>query len=100
MYGSEGIANFQFHQTEIDKIVLLTVPGPGNPQARERQIRKAVVHIQSLSPAHPIRVEVRELDSIPLSSAGKHRFTRSDLNAQRAPSNETHQHRTASRADS
>jgi phenylacetate-CoA ligase len=100
MYGSEGIANFQFHQTEIDKIVLLTVPGPGNPQARELQIRKAVDHIQSLSPAHPIRVEVRELDSIPLSSAGKHRFTRSDLNARHAPSNETYQHRTASRADS
>jgi len=88
MYGSEGIANFQFHQTATDQIILLIVPGPGNPQARQRQIHKAVEHIQSLCPETPVRVEVQELDSIPLSAAGKHRFTRSDVNAQRAQSNE------------
>jgi phenylacetate-CoA ligase len=82
MYGSQGIANFQFHQTTVDRITLLIVPGPGNPQARQQQIRKAVDHIQSLCPSHPIRIEIKELDSIPLSSAGKHRFTRSDVQAQ------------------
>jgi phenylacetate-CoA ligase len=82
MYGSQGIANFQFHQTAPDHITLLIVPGPGDAEARQQQIRKAVEHIQSLSPSSMIRVEVKELDSIPLSSAGKHRFTRSDVNAQ------------------
>jgi phenylacetate-CoA ligase len=81
MYGSEGIANFQFHQTAIDEIILQIVPGPGDPQVRQQQIRKAVDHIRGLSPAHPVRIDVQEVDSIPLSSAGKHRFTRSDVNA-------------------
>jgi phenylacetate-CoA ligase len=81
MYGTDGIANFQFHQTALDRITLLVVPGPGDPQVRQRQIQHAVDHIQSLCPAHPIHVEVKELNSIPLSSAGKHRFTRSDVNS-------------------
>jgi phenylacetate-CoA ligase len=89
MYGSAGIANFQFHQTAIDEIILSIVPGPGDPQARQNQVRKAIDHVQSLCPAHPIRMEVRELDSIPLSSAGKHRFTKSDVNTQAASSNLT-----------
>jgi len=88
MYGSEGIANFQFHQTAIDEIILLIVPAPGDSQARQQQIRKAVDHIRGLSPARPIRIDVREVASIPLSSAGKHRFTRSDINVG-AVSNET-----------
>ncbi len=88
MYGGDGIANFQFHQTAIDRISLLIVPGPGDFEARQQQIRKAVDHVQSLCPPHPIHVEVRELDSIPLSSAGKHRFTRSDVQAQPAASRE------------
>ncbi len=84
MYGSEGIATFQFHQTALDEIILLIVPGPGDPKARERQIRKSVDHVNSLCPSPPIRLQVKEVDSIPLSSAGKHRFTRSDVNAQTA----------------
>jgi phenylacetate-CoA ligase len=88
MYGSEGIANFQFHQITPDRIVLLIVPGPGAAEARQQQIRKAVEHIQSLSPSCAIRLEVKELDSIPLSAAGKHCFTRSDVNAQSVLSRE------------
>ena len=84
MYGSEGIANFQFHQTTIDEIILLIVPGPGESQARRQQIQKAVDHVRGLCPLHPVRIEVRELDSIPLSSAGKHRFTRSDVSPEGA----------------
>jgi phenylacetate-CoA ligase len=81
MYGSDGIMNFQFHQTAVDEIVLSIVPGPRDAQARENKIRDAIRQIQSLSPRHPIRVEVRQVESIPLSSAGKYRFTRSDINA-------------------
>lgn len=82
MYGSNGIANFQFHQTAVDRISLHIVPGTGDPQARESQIRKAVDHIRSLCPAHALQIEVTQVESIPLSSAGKHRFTRSDVSLQ------------------
>ena len=88
MYGSEGIANFQFHQTAIDEITLMIVPGHGEAQARELQVRKAIDHIRSLCPRHPIRVNVKEVDAIPLSSAGKHRFTRSDVSSQTSVSSE------------
>ena len=88
MYGGQGIVNFQFHQTAIDCITLSIVPGRGDPQLRQQQIRKVVDQIKSLCPVHPIQIEVRELDSIPLSSAGKHRFTRSDVQTQPAPSRE------------
>jgi phenylacetate-CoA ligase len=91
MYGAEGIANFQFHQTEIDQFTLLVVPGSGDPQVRQEAIRKAVSHIQSLCSGHPIHVEVKELDTIPLSSAGKHRFTRSDVKLETLSSREAMQ---------
>jgi len=81
MYGSAGIVTFQFHQTAVDEIVLSIVPGPGEAQARGEKIRDSIRQIQALSPGHPVRVEVREVESIPLSSAGKYRFTRSDVNA-------------------
>ena len=94
MYGGEGIANFQFHQTAVDEIVLWIVPGPGDPQARRRKIEDAIRQIHAASPAHPIRVEVREIEAIQLSSAGKHRFTRSDVSADPSPSSETMQRTT------
>jgi phenylacetate-CoA ligase len=78
MYGSEGIETFQFHQTALDHITLWIVAGPGAQEARERTIRAAVDSIKALS-AKPITVEIRETESIPLSNAGKHRFTRSDV---------------------
>jgi phenylacetate-CoA ligase len=80
MYGSEGIATFQFHQTAPDEIVLWVVPGPGLAERRERSIKSAITQLHELgSREHPIRVEVRESEAIPLSAAGKHRFTRSDV---------------------
>ncbi|MBV9759050.1 MAG: phenylacetate--CoA ligase family protein [Acidobacteriaceae bacterium] len=82
MYGSDGIVNFQFHQTSLDEIVLSIVPGAGAEERRDEKIRDSIRQIQELSPGRPIRVEVRYVESIPLSSAGKHRFTRSDVNAQ------------------
>ena len=80
MYGSEGIASFQFHQTAVDRIVLRVVPGPGSAAARADAVRRSVEQIRALSAA-PIQVDVQEVDAIALSSAGKHRFTRSDVAA-------------------
>ena len=78
MYGSEGILNFQFHQTAPENIILWIVPGSGNDDKRNQVTRAAVEQIKALS-TRPLSVEVREVDSIPLSTAGKHRFTRSDV---------------------
>lgn len=85
MYGSDGIVNFQFHQTAVDEIILSIVAAPGDAQGRAEKIRESIRQIQAVSPEHPVRVEVREVEAIALSSAGKHRFTRSDVNATSAP---------------
>jgi phenylacetate-CoA ligase len=78
MYGSRGIRTFQFHQTAPDRITLWVVPGEGHAEARQRAVNAAVTQIRALSAA-PLAVDVRESDAIPLSAAGKHRFTRSDV---------------------
>lgn len=78
MYGSEGIINFQFHQTALDAITLWIVPGQGSGEKREATTRGAVEQIKALAPG-VMRVEVHATNVIPLSSAGKHRFTRSDV---------------------
>lgn len=80
MYGTEGVASFQFHQTAIDAFTLWIVPSPGAfAVARERAAREAIRQIQELCPLSKIEVQVKETDLIPPSSAGKHRFTRSDV---------------------
>jgi phenylacetate-coenzyme A ligase PaaK-like adenylate-forming protein len=81
MYGSEGISSFQFHQTAFDSIVLWIVPGPGDPNARNRCIRETVEKVKKLDPSSAIKVEVRTTEAIPLSRMGKHRFIRSDVHA-------------------
>lgn len=78
MYGSEGIASFQFHQTEPGRIILYIVAGPGAPDARESAVRHVVEQVEALAPGL-LEVETRSVDTIPLSGAGKHRFTRSDV---------------------
>ena len=79
MYGSKGIASFQFRQTAIDSITLRVVPGPGEPSAREMAIRAAAAQVEGLDPSRTLRVQVQEVQTIPLSTAGKHRFTLSDV---------------------
>lgn len=79
MYGSEGIASFQFHQTAFDSIVLWVVPGAGDGNARDRSLQEAVQKIKKLDSTAEIKVEVRTTEAIPLSRAGKHRFVRSDV---------------------
>lgn len=78
MYGSEGISTFQFHQTAPDHITIWVVPSVESADARRRTLLSAVAQITALSP-EKLTVEVRETDNIPLSSTGKHRFTRSDV---------------------
>ena len=78
MYGSEGIASFQFHQTAPEHVVIRIVPGPGAAEGREATVRRAVAEVEALAPGR-MRVVVEEVESIPLSNAGKHRFTRSDV---------------------
>ena len=80
MYGTKGIATFQFHQTARDAFTLLIVPTDSTDDARARAdaIRAAADELRRLDPGHEIKVDVREVPSIPLSNAGKHRFTRSD----------------------
>jgi phenylacetate-CoA ligase len=79
MYGSDGIVNFQFHQTATEEIILSIVPGPGDSKARQEKIQESIRQIRALCPSHEIRVVVREVAAIPLSSAGKYRFTKSDV---------------------
>jgi len=81
MYGSEGIAMFQFHQTAIDAITLWIVPGPGDPRARESAIQRTIQEVGKLDSSGGIRVLVKETEAIPLSATGKHRFIRSDVPA-------------------
>ena len=76
MYGSEGIDRFQFHQTAPDRIVIRYVPSAtGSASAT---LRAAVEQVEALAP-DLIGVTVEQVSDIPLSSAGKHRFTRSDV---------------------
>jgi phenylacetate-CoA ligase len=79
MYGSEGISNFQFHQTAPGSITLWIVKGPGAEEVRARTLQSAVEQIKSLAPNGELEVIVRETEEIARSSAGKHRFTRSDV---------------------
>ena len=84
MYGSQGVRNFQFHQTATDAITLLVVPDDGKDDERRRVLRAAVEQVEALAPG-VVRLEVREVEAIPLSSAGKHRFVRSDVSASSHP---------------
>jgi phenylacetate-CoA ligase len=80
MYGSEGVATFQFHQTALDRIVLRVVPVAASADAYRPAVARATAEIEALA-AGAITVDVEVVDTIPLSSAGKHRFTRSDVAA-------------------
>jgi len=78
LYGSRGIANFQFHQTALGHIDLWLVPVPGETAACKASVERLLAEVLALAPV-PIEIRVRETDRIPLSAAGKHRFARSDL---------------------
>jgi phenylacetate-CoA ligase len=78
LYGTRGIANFQFHQTALDRITLLVVPSDDDQAGRAEVTARIAGEIRALSD-HPIQVDVREVDAIPLSAAGKHRYIRSDV---------------------
>lgn len=78
LYGSEGIELFQFHQTSPSKLTLWIVPTSDNAEGRRKTLARVLEKLRALS-GGSVEVEIREVDSIPLSPAGKHRFTRSDV---------------------
>ena len=79
MWGVEGIEVFQFHQTAPDTVRLWYVPRNGDAAGRERALSSAVERIKALAPEHVMRIDAKATDKIPLSIAGKHRFTRTDV---------------------
>jgi phenylacetate-CoA ligase len=76
---TQGVANYQFHQTSPEAITLWIVPSPGDQAVRRESLKTVVEKIRKLDPDNRINLEVRETDAIPLSRAGKHRFTISDV---------------------
>jgi phenylacetate-CoA ligase len=75
LYGSEGVDSFQFHQVSLDRIILRYVPAPGDPT---KSLESAVAQVETLAPGM-VTVDIEPVSAIALSSAGKHRFTRSDV---------------------
>lgn len=78
LYGSKGVDRFQFVQRTPGDVELVVIPLPGHAEARRHALRAAVEQVEALAPGQ-VRVTVREVADIPLSAAGKHRFTRSEV---------------------
>jgi phenylacetate-CoA ligase len=76
LYGSEGVDSFQFHQTDVGRIVLRYVAAPLADPAHF--IERAVAQVQDLAPGQ-LEVIAERVPAIAPSNAGKHRFTRSDV---------------------
>jgi phenylacetate-CoA ligase len=81
LYGSKGIANFQYHQTAIDAITLWIVPESGSDTQKNQAILTALGELKAFIPSE-VKIEVREVEEIP-SVGGKHRYTRSDVGVHR-----------------
>lgn len=79
LYGSDGVANFQFYQPASDRIEIRIVPLGGwgaerlNPLLRDIEAR-----VHELAPGQ-LDVDLQLVDEIPRASSGKHRYTRSDV---------------------
>jgi phenylacetate-CoA ligase len=86
MYGSEGVESFQFHQVEIDKVIIRIVPTAGKEDAARRSGERAAAEVRRQA-AVDVPIEIELVDRIEFSSAGKHRFTRSDIVAPHGLSN-------------
>jgi phenylacetate-CoA ligase len=78
LWGTEGVQSFQVHQTAVDDITIRIVPGPEWPRTRDAVLAQIHSRIGELTNAR-IRLDIREVTEIPLSSAGKHRYARSDV---------------------
>ncbi len=82
MYGTAGVASFQFHQVRENRIALYLVPTSAD-QTLDAVIAKVTSEIAALT-REPVELVASIVDHIPLSAAGKHRFTRSDIAADAA----------------
>jgi phenylacetate-CoA ligase len=85
MEPTEGVANYQFRQVSPNSIILWIVPSQGDQAARRESLKTVVEKIRKLDPEDRIKVEVRETNAIPLTPAGKHHFTISDVRPETAP---------------
>jgi phenylacetate-CoA ligase len=80
-YGCDSIAQFQVHQTSLDRLVVRFKPvRPGAEQAMCKIVDK--IH-ERLGDAVAITQEA--CSEIPLPPSGKHRFTISDVNTESTP---------------
>ncbi|MGQ0643326.1 MAG: phenylacetate--CoA ligase family protein [Gemmatimonadaceae bacterium] len=78
-YGAQGVETFQFHQLTPTHMVVYVVPSAGSGGDGLRPLAQRIVAEVTALSREPVTVDVREVTSIPLSAAGKHRFTRSDV---------------------
>jgi len=76
-YGRDAIAQFQVHQTALDRLVVRYVPARVGHEAAAQEI---VERIRNRLGTDMV-VTVEACDSIPLPPSGKHRFTLSDVHS-------------------
>lgn len=74
-YGRNDIIRFQLHQTALDHLLLRYVPIKKIPSD---DIKKWIAQISS-QVGGEMRIDVEEVESIPVPPSGKHRFTISDV---------------------
>lgn len=74
-YGIREVRAFQFYQPRLDEIILRIVGEPGVLESEA--VQKGIANVRALDPALTVRVE--QVDTIPLSHAGKYQYTKSDV---------------------
>ncbi len=79
LYGSEGVANFQFYQPASERIEVRIVPAEGWSRERLSPLLDDIHHeIDQLAPGM-LTVNLQIVEEIPRTRRGKHRYTRSDV---------------------
>jgi phenylacetate-CoA ligase len=72
-YGVESVRMFQFRQEALDRLVVLAVPEP-SVAGLDAALANIRAQVEALAPGQ-LTCDVQVVSEIPLSSAGKHRFT-------------------------
>lgn len=83
-YGSRGVHTFQFHQTTARDLILRVVPVPGEEAQFEAALANARQGVAALTKGM-LSFQVERTQSIPRTSAGKHRYVMSDVASHPAP---------------
>ena len=77
-----GVAEFRFIQHDLEHAEVQIVPGPG---WRESSSRKAIERDLKARLGEPVKIEIRELEQIPPSASGKHRYVVSHVAEKHLP---------------